>query len=255
MGLTSRVLTRIEFGSELVQRTNPFYEVDDTRRHVWSRVERAAGPLRLGATGGWQHATFPDEVTSSFGSIGADVAFDTRREPFLARNAVYASASVERLFFSTPSTAPRVPSPLDVNRHRYEARGYLGLFGQSILVLSAQREDSTAPLPRYLKSLLGGVPNLRGFDAGTEAGDTLAAGFAELRLPLTTPLHVGKIGVSAFVDTGATCNYGQRIRDQERKTGVGGAVWVTAAVFHMSFSVAHGLGAHTRAQFDIGFGF
>jgi hypothetical protein len=63
------------------------------------------------------------------------------------------------------------------------------------------------------------------------------------------------VGVSAFVDTGAVYNFGQRLSDQERKTGIGGAVWVTAAALHLSLSVAHGLGAHTRVLFDIGLGF
>src|ERR1017187_6384755 len=37
-------VTRVEVGAGLQQRINPFYQVDDTRRQVWGRVERAVGP-------------------------------------------------------------------------------------------------------------------------------------------------------------------------------------------------------------------
>jgi outer membrane protein assembly factor BamA len=212
---------------------------------LWGRVERATGPLRLGANLGWQHVGFAG-ATDTFRSVGGDVALDTRLDPTLPRNAVYLRADWQRLFLSGVPAA---------TQRRYDGRAYVGLIGQSVLVVRALRQDSDRALPSYLKPLLGGVTNLRGFDAGTEAGDTLVAGSAELRVPLTTPLDVGKLGVSLFVDTGAAYDYGQRLRDQERKTGVGGAVWLAVAVFHMSVSVAHGLGAHTRVQFDIGIGF
>ena len=44
----------------------------------------------------------------------------------------------------------------------------------------AQRTDSSRPLPPYLQPLLGGMANLRGFEAGTAVGDTLVAASAEL---------------------------------------------------------------------------
>jgi outer membrane protein assembly factor BamA len=251
----SRAITRVEFGGGFLQRTNPYYTATDARRRGWGRVERAIGPLRLGATGGRQRVDFQGE-TNSFWSAGADVTFDTRLDPFLARNAVYASAKTERLFFArAPTVAQSGTVHPEIDRHSYEARGYLGFIGQSVLVVRVLREDASAPLPPYLASLLGGVANLRGFDAGTAVGDTLVAGSAELRVPLTMAVNVAKVGVSAFVDTGAVYNFGQRLSDQERKTGIGGAVWVTAAALHLSLSVAHGLGAHTRVLFDIGLGF
>jgi hemolysin activation/secretion protein len=96
------------------------------------------------------------------------------------------------------------------------------------------------------------VPNLRGFDAGVAAGDDLVAGSVELRVPLTSPLNAGKLGVSAFVDTGTVYPAGERFRGQPRRTGIGGAVWVSATVVHAILSVAHGRGAGTRVQFGIG---
>ncbi len=63
---------------------------------------------------------------------------------------------------------------------------------------------STAPLPDYEKGLLGGAATIRGYDAGYRAGDNIAAASAELRIPLTTPLSVGRFGIKAFVDAGST---------------------------------------------------
>jgi outer membrane protein assembly factor BamA len=238
-------VTRVEVGAGLAARRNPFFKQDDTRRELWGRVERASGPLRIGATAGVHDVKFAG-VDQDFRSFGGDVAFDTRIDPALPRNAVFGRVSWERDFFM---------SGLPVNRHQYDGRVYIGLFGQSTIVFRALREDSTGVLPPDLQSLLGGVTNLRGFDAGTAAGDTLVTGSAELRLPLTSPLDIGKFGVSLFVDTGAAYPFGARLSDQQRKTGVGAAVWVSAAVFRLSLSVAHGLGAHTRVQIGAGVGF
>ena len=167
---------------------------------------------------------------------------DTRLDPFLSPNAVYARAAWERLAFDA---AP-------VNRTSLEALGHLGLVGQSLLVVRALREDSDRPLPANFKPLLGGMSNLRGFEAGHAIGDTLVAGSAEVRVPLTSPLNVGKLGVSAFVDVGTVYDKGERLGDQRFERGVGGAVWITAAVFRLDLSVARGIGAGTRVQFGAG---
>ena len=103
-------------------------------------------------------------------------------------------------------------------------------------------------LPPYEKLLLGGMANLRGFGAGTAAGDTLVAGSAELLVPLTSPLHVGRIGVSAFVDEGTVYDHGGRFADQTLKRGIGGSVWFSAAFVRLSIAVAHGIGASTHVH-------
>jgi len=78
---------------------------------------------------------------------------------------------------------------------------------------------------------------------------------AELRIPLTTPLSVGKIGVSAFVDRGTVYPNGQQLRNATFRTGFGGTVWLAAAVFQMSLAVAHGIDAGTRVNFMVGLTF
>ena len=236
------MLTRVETGASISRRTNPFFEQDDDRDQIWIRAERAITPsLRTGATAGWQHVSFGETSTSDrFTQVGADVTFDTRLDPMLARNAVYARASIEHLDFRSSAAATRT---------ELDGRGYIGLPGQSILVLRALRDSSDAPLPPYLQPLLGGMSNLRGFKAGAAAGDTLVAGSVEVRTPLTSPLKIGKFGVNAFVDVGTVYDDGQRLGDQTLRRGIGGGIWFSAAVLRLNLAVAHGIGASTRVHF------
>ena len=228
-------IDRVLAGAAVSRRTNPFYQEDDDRTRVWIRGERElVRGVRAGATAGWQRASFFG-VDDRFTHAGADLVVDTRVDPFLARNAVYARASWERL-------------SLGINRTELDARGYVGAIGQSIVALRALRLDASAPLPPYLKPLLGGMASLRGFAAGTAAGDTLVATSAELIVPLTSPLSVGRIGVSAFVDAGTTYDKGARFSDQTLKQGYGGSLWFSAAFLRLNVAVAHGRGSSTRVH-------
>lgn len=241
-------VTRLEAGAGIVERTNPFFEQDDTRDRVWLRAERTITPvLRVGASTGWQRVDFRN-TSDRFTQAGADVTLDTRLDPFLARNAVYARASIEHLDFrSAPLTASQHAAA--ANRTELEGRGYVGLIGQNILVVRALRQDSDVPLPEYLQPMLGGTANLRGFSAGSAIGDTLVAGAAELRAPLTSPLSIGKFGVSAFMDIGTIYNKGQRLSDQHFERGVGGGIWFAAAFIRLNLVLAHGIGGTTRVHF------
>jgi hemolysin activation/secretion protein len=130
-----------------------------------------------------------------------------------------------------------------------DARAYVGLPGPSIVVLRALRQDYDRPLPRDLSPMLGGTATLRGMRAGSAVGDTLVAGSVELRLPLTSPLSIGKLGVSAFVDTGTVYDKGRRLGDRELERGAGGGVWFSAAFLRLNLYVARALGRSTRAHF------
>jgi outer membrane protein assembly factor BamA len=239
-------LTRVETGAAIVQRTNPFYEEDDTRDRLWVRGERVIGsPLKVGAFAGWQHVSFMN-TTDRFTQAGADVTFDTRLDPFLARNAVFGRAAIEHLNFANATSTP------GATRTELDGRAYVGLYRQNILILRVLRQDSNVPLPPYLQPMLGGMANLRGFRAGSFIGDTLVSGTAEIRAPLTSPLNIAKAGVSAFVDVGTVYDKGQRLADQRFEKGIGGGVWLTAAFFRLSLVVAHGVGAGTRVHFGAG---
>jgi outer membrane protein assembly factor BamA len=226
---------RVIAGVAVSQRTNPFYEQDDNRQRAWVRIERELVPtLRVGATAGWQHVSFMD-LDDRFAQAGADVVLDTRVDPNLPRNAIFARASWEHL-----------GGPAQAGHYVLDARGYLGLFRQNVLAVRALRDAADSPLPPYLQPLLGGMANLRGFRAGTLAGDILVAYSAELIVPLTSPLSVGKVGLSAFADRGTVYDVGERLRDQTMKQGYGGGVWFSAAFLKLNIAVAHGRGSSTR---------
>lgn len=231
-------VTRVTAGGGISQRTNPYYDLDDTRVRVWARGEREFGRLwRAGANVGWQRVSFLTTTGTAdlIGQAGGDVVFDTRVDPALPRNAVYARAAYEHI--------------AGANRTELEARGYVGLVGQTVFAGRVQSLNADRALPPYLKPLLGGMANLRGFAAGTDVGDELAAASGELIVPLTSPVGFGRIGVSAFVDVGTVYDHGERLVDQPWKQGVGGSVWLTAAFFRVNLAVAHGIGASTRVHF------
>jgi outer membrane protein assembly factor BamA len=226
--LTEGPFTRVALGGVIERQTNPAFQMDDTRRRLWARGERAFGHWRAGATGTWQHVSFGvtrDDVRS----VGADLTFDTRVDPILPRNAVFATSSVEHLTFASGGAT---------NRVHLESRGYIGLFGQTTLAVRGLLEDADRGLPPYLESLLGGWSNLRGFSAGSFVGDALVVGSVELRVPLTSALHVGKLGVSVFVDEGTAYLKGQRLSDATWHTGTGGSVWLAATILQVGVSVA-----------------
>ncbi len=227
-------IDRVTAGASITRRTNPLFEQEDDRQRVWVRAEREiVRSLRVGATAGWQHVTFA-AADDHFAVAGADVIFDTRVDPGLPRNAVYAKAMWEAI------------GPDHAAHYVLDGRAYLGLFHQNVLALRALRDAADRPLPLYLQPLLGGMDNLRGFKAGTASGDTLTATSAELIVPLTSPMNIGKLGVSAFIDAGTVYNHGERFTDQTLKQGVGGSVWFSAAFLHFNIAVAHGRGSSTR---------
>jgi hypothetical protein len=231
------LLTRVEGGVSISRKTNPFFDEDDDRRAFWIRGERqVAPPLRIGASARVQDVTFLGS-TDRVVHFGADVVIDTRLDPWLARNAVYVRAGWDRLAFRTDRTA---------HRRQVDARGHVGAVGQSILVVRALWDSSDRQLPPYLKPLLGGQANLRGFRAGTSVGDNLVAGSLELRVPLSSPLRIGRVGVNGFVDAGTVYDTGNRLGDRAFSRGFGGGVWFSAAFLRVNAAVAHGVGASTR---------
>ena len=193
--------TRITGAVSLSRRENPFFEENDDRGGVWVEGEhRFARSLSASIATGWQRSSFAGQHRG---------VRDTGRR----RRARYPSRSVsltQRRVRRGGVGASRVRCG-SANRTSLEAPGHLGLVGQSLLVVRALREDSDRPLPANFKPLLGGMSNLRGFEAGHAIGDTLVAGSAELRMPLTSPLNVGKLGVSAFVDVGTVYDKGAAV--------------------------------------------
>ena len=239
-------ITRVAAGGIIEQRTHPFFDQDDDRRRLWARVDQGVRRhLWAGTHVAWEDASMGD-ADDRLTYVGVDATFDGRRDPYLARNAVYGYAGWERVFLDGGET---------IDRTRTEGRGYLGLFWQSTLVVRAVREAADAALPPYLLSVLGGGDNLRGFPAGTGAGDTLVAGTLEWRLPLTSPLGIGRVGVSAFVDAGKVYSAGQQFGDEPLKKGVGGGLWFSMPLIRLTLSVGHGIDGPTTFHMATGMTF
>ena len=248
------VIDRITAGASISRRPNLAFAQDDDRARLFVRGEHEfRRVLRLGASTGWQRASF-EGVADQFAQLGGDVVLDTRVDPILARNAVYGRASVEHFSFGNgPLPAPSQPGGYggyqgSASRTTLDGRGYLGLVGQAVLEGRVLREDSDRPLPPYLQPQLGGLSTLRGFRSGSFVGDTLVAMSAEVVVPLTSPIKLARFGVSAFVDRGAVYSKEERLADQALQQGIGGGVWFAAAFLRLNIAVAHGRGASTRVH-------
>lgn len=236
-------VTRIVATSGIRQRENPAYDADDRRGAVTARLERAfTATLKIGARASSESVRFAsirDRVTTA----GVDLTLDTRRDPAFPRNAIHASLGWDRQWFE---------QPVGVTRVRADVRGYLGLIGQSVLAVRAQQEWSNAPLPPFERLLLGGTASLRGRRLGYRTGDNFGAASAEVRVPLSSPLRLARVGLAAFVDTGAAYDYGNRLRDARFDTSVGAGVFVGAPVLNARLDVARALGHDTRIVFTLG---
>jgi outer membrane protein assembly factor BamA len=240
-----RAVPNLRTGAMVQRRTHPFFESSADRKRVWGRADWAATrQIRAGSEIAWERSILLEQRVEAR-SIAVDLTFDTRIDPLVPLNAIYVRATFERLWFSSRSVARR-----DV-----DANGYVGLYRGIVLALRAVHEDMSGPAPAFYKSLLGGSSNLRGFRAGYKIGDTLTAGSAEIRIPLSSALRVVRVGTSVFMDVGSTYDKGQHLEDQKLDRGIGAGVWLAAPLFRASVAVARGLGSGTRVHVGAGLTF
>ncbi len=241
--LSGPILSRVFGAVALKRRENPFYEIGDTRRSVSVGVDRVLTPwLTAGATARVANVTF-DDLDDSHRAFGARLTLDTRRDPVFPRNALYAQGGWERLDFDGRD---------GINRWTSDVDGYLGLFGPAVLALGIGLDRVSAPLPAYEQRLLGGGSTLRGYRAGTAVGDNLALASAELRMPLTSPLSVGRLGVKAFVDLGTVWQNGERLVDQQWSHGIGGGAFLSLTAFVAGVDIAWAENGKARAHVTLG---
>jgi outer membrane protein assembly factor BamA len=238
--------TRLVVEGGITQREHPSLDVDDRRTGVGLRLERAMGPwLRVGTRARLTDVRFGG-VTDRLGTAGVEATLDTRRDPAFPRNAVFAMAAVDGLWFDHAR---------DNSRLTVDTRAYVGLVRQVVLVARALEVWSPHALPAFEQALLGGTPSLRGFRLGYRMGDRLTAGSAELRMPFTSPLRVARTGVAVFADTGTAYEAGGRLSDARWDASVGAGVFVTAPILAMRLDVAHGFDGGTRVHFGLGLAF
>lgn len=232
-----RAVRRVEADVSIARRQHPFYRVSDVRHRIGIRLETpAARHVRGDLTSAWEQVRFGGG-TDRLMRLGGGATLDTRTDPWLARNAVFARAAVERLW--SRERGAIATTVVDV-------RGYLGLRGSPVLVVRLFRDGASAARPPFEQRMLGGYDVLRGVRFGRLVGDTLSAGSLELRTPVTSPLSIARLGVSVFVDAAAVYDVHERMRDQKFERGIGAGVWISAAVVRIQLAVARGLGRSTR---------
>lgn len=235
-------ITRVVGTAGATRRRHPFDDIADTRVGASLRAERAFHPwLRVGGYVRRERVSFEDR-DQDLSSFGMDTIVDTRIDPAFPRNAVFASVGFERMAFTDAFAS---------TRWTLDAHGYLGLIGSSVLAVSTRASRADQPLPRYEKALLGGASTLRGVPAGFAVGDNLLALSAEVRVPISSPLSVGRFGVKAFVDAGKAWNVREKPGDLPFTTGAGGGVFFGVAALGVNVDVARS-GGRTRWHATVG---
>ena len=227
------------------RRENPHFNVADTRTGVNIRAESVVRRwLRIGAGAGYGEVRF-DGVPERLGRIGGDVTIDTRVDPAFPRNAVHAAFGIERLSFGEGRAT----------RRNADVRGYVGFFGQSVLAVRGLSITSADQVPVYEQALLGGSTNLRGFHAGHRAGDNLAAATVELRMPVTSPLSIGRFGVKVFADAGTVYGAGEPLKGRRFEQGYGAGVYTHLTILSLSLDVAKARDRSTTWHLGVGVNF
>jgi outer membrane protein assembly factor BamA len=240
-------LTRVESSVAIWQRENPRFEIDDRRIEVKGKAEKEfATMLRVSADASRSNVEFAD-LDDRLWTVGTHVALDTRANPSFPRNAVYLGAGWNGLHVNSQ---PRI------NRYTTEARGYVGVIRQAVVAGRVQYMAADATLPPYERLLLGGAPTLRGYNAGSFAGDKLLVTSVEVRVPITSVISGGMFGVTAFLDAGKVIDHGSRFKDIEWQRGAGGGIFLIASVFKINLDIGRGIDIKkTRVHLATGFCF
>ena len=226
---------------------NSHFELIDRRTGGSLFVEKRLGEslaLRVHAA---RYQVVFAELDERLGSVGARLQFDTRPDPGFAYDSVFVSAGLDRLFAG--------PEADGVERFRVEAAAYRMLVGPAVLAVRGWLQRSSGPLPAYERVLVGGRVSLRGWRAGSFSGDNAALGTVELRVPLTSPLGVGRAGIALFWDTASVWDDGHAFNDAERYHGVGAGLFTMLPGLRLNLDVASNLRGEIRVHFGTGFRF
>lgn len=230
-------------GGGIWQQEHPHYEVDERRVEGWlGATLPLRGPLRIEPRATWASVDFGGSTSDLF-TGGADLVLDTRLNPVLPRNAVYLRLGLDGVRQEGRST---------YRRTRADARAYVGLIGASVLAVRVRVEAASAPQPAYLQPWLGGSASLRGLSPGEFAGDQLMAFSAEVRVPFSSPLNVGTLGVAIFADAGAVGAHADPVSALAFERSVGAGVFLALPVVSINLDVAHAMGRGTRLHVATG---
>ena len=224
--------TRVEGAVSISRRENPHFEIRRHAQRSAARAERALTPwLRVGGGARVDQRQFRRHRRHASSRRGARRHRSTRAPIPPSR----ATRSTSWLGWSSfASTAVDQHRALDDRSARLRRAVRLERAG-------ASRGDDAAgdrrcrPTSRRCSAARR---RCAAIDFGYRAGDNLAAVSAELRVPFTSPVYMGRLGVKAFVDAGTVYPYGAKLSDQTFDRGVGGGVFITWAVIRMGLDVA-----------------
>lgn len=227
---------------------NPFAKVQDDRTGggLWFE-RRFAKAFQVRVDGDYYDVNFGGEKDKLL-RYGIGATFDTRPSLNFPYDSVLAGAAWQRV---DPDAGP------SVNRYRFELAGYKTIIGQVVLAARGVLHTADAPLPAYERPYVGGMESLRGTKAGTFSGDSTALGTVELRIPMTSVLtgSIVRLGFTAFWDTVAVWDYGEKLSGQRFHHGVGAGVYLQAPLVRLNLDVGNNLEGNTRVHFGLGFRF
>lgn len=240
-------LTRVETTFGIWQRKNPRFEVADRRVELKARAEKEFATIVRPYVEGSRSTVKFSTLDDTIWTVGTGIALDTRGNPAFPRNAVYLGVGWNGLHVND---TPRI------NRYLADARGYVGIVRQVVLAGRVQYSAADRPLPLYERYLLGGAPTVRGYRAGAFDGDRMVVTSAELRVPITSVISGGQVGVTAFFDAGKIIDLGGRFDAVKWRRGAGGGIFLIASVFKLNLDIARGLDdGKTRLHLATGFSF
>jgi outer membrane protein assembly factor BamA len=231
-------------GGGIHRRENPHFDIGDLRREVWGGARKRFRYFQLDWRSGWTAVDF-GSWSEDFASHSGGLVLDTRQDLNFPRNAVYTGFSWERI-----SITGNGPS---FNRYKADLRGYLGLWGRSILAAQFMLHTADGRLPDYQRPFLGGATTLRGHKPGAFIGDNIALAAVELRMPMTSPMKPFHGGMVFFLDTGAVYDHGRSLRNASFKNGAGIGFFLFVAGFGLKVDVAHDTRSSVRLHFSTSF--
>lgn len=249
------VIDRLRAGGSRGRRRHPYFDVDVDRARFTVAAQRGLPRgFRMNGEAAWEEVRFAVSADRLI-RVAAYLDYgDYRETPAGARrNTVVVRTGIEQLAIDGGAGS--------IMRPRLDARAYRAVGRQAVLAGRLFFAGASGPLPPYERSLLGGSPaaggTLRGWRAGVAVGDRIAAASIELRLPITSVLSEGRIGLRFFYDTAAAYDADRPIRDAAFRGGAGAGVFFLPPRFGfpMSIDVAGDPEGGVRVHVIAGFGF
>jgi hypothetical protein len=252
-------ITRVLGSATLRQRENPGFVLEDDdddsttdrRTELKARAERSFGRfLFTGVETTRAAVDFGDFDTQNQWTVGADAALDTRGNPNFPSNAIYLGGSWNALHLDGIDTR--------TNRYTVDGRGYLRLIRQPVLAGRVLYLNADGPLPAHERYLVGGSDTLRGFRTGALNGTRFLVTSTELRVPITSVISGGRLGVTVFYDAVNKLRVdGELNNDLGWRRSAGAGLFLIASVVKLNLDVARGLNGEggTRVHFSSGFSF